>query len=234
MQKKANKDKLDRDLEAAGNNEAAKEQLKIQAAKVDKRLVDEQLKIRQRQARYDKATALFNAGLNVALAITKAIPNPVLIALTSALGAIQIAAIASKPIPAYAKGTKSAKGGLSLVGELGTELIKTPGGNISLTPNKPTLMDIPKGSEVIPNDQTLRTLALAGLQGSNTMASNYSIASELKELKKTMKDGDDRIVNAIMNNSTDLVAQGSLLYEVKRKQDGSRSYVRKKVMGHGN
>lgn len=229
LEKRANKEKLDRDLVAAGNNEAAKEQLKINAAKVDAQIAAEQLKLRQRQARYDKATALFNAGLNVALAITKAIPNPILIALTSALGAIQIAAIAAKPIPAFAKGTKSAPGGLSLVGELGAELIKTPGGGISLTPDRPTLMNLPKGSEVIPNDQTLRALAMAGLQGRNTVAHDYSVANEIRELKKSLKDGDERIVKAIVSSGGDLVRQGSLIYKVKQTQDGNRKMIRKKL-----
>lgn len=228
LQKRANKEKLDSDLIAAGNNEAAKEKIKLDAAKVDKRLADEQLKIRRRQAIYDKATALFNAGLNVALAITKAIPNPVLIALSSALGAIQIAAIASKPIPAYAKGTKSAIGGISLVGELGTEIVKTPDGKVSLTPDKPTLMDIPRGSEVIPNKETLRSLALAGLSVGDTTMRDYSTLNEIKLLRKTFKDSSENIVNAVKSSARSYEKQGSILYRLTKSSDGS---VRKKIIG---
>lgn len=230
LQKRANKDKLEKDLVAAGDNEAWKERLKLRSAATDERLAAEQLRLKQRQARYDKATALFGAGLNTALAITKAIPNPVLIALSAALGAIQVAAIAAKPIPAFAKGTSSAPGGMALVGELGRELLVSPRGSIGVTPDGPTVMNLQKGTEVIPNKETLNMLAMAGLGRSQNVSSDYSITNELRELQRSIKDGDDRIVKAISNTDIDFISQGSLLYKMKKSQDGNRLKVRKKIM----
>jgi len=71
--------------------------------------------IKRRQAEQDKKTALFNAAILIAQAILAAnalgppqsIPA---IAFATALGAIQLAAIAAKPIPAFNKGTLSVPG----------------------------------------------------------------------------------------------------------------------------
>ena len=71
--------------------------------------------IKRRQAEQDKKTALFNAAILIAQAILAAnalgppqsIPA---IAFASALGAIQLAAIQAKPIPAFNKGTLSVPG----------------------------------------------------------------------------------------------------------------------------
>jgi hypothetical protein len=61
-----------------------------------------------KQARQDKALALFEIGVNTAKGIISALgatpPNPVLAAFIAATGAIQLAAVAAKPIPKFEKG----------------------------------------------------------------------------------------------------------------------------------
>jgi hypothetical protein len=59
---------------------------------------------RTKQARADKALAIFQATIATAVAITKALGNPLLVAFAIATGAAQIAAIASQPIPKFKKG----------------------------------------------------------------------------------------------------------------------------------
>ena len=58
-------------------------------------------------------------------------------------------------IPEFAEGTKGIKftGGPAIVGERGVEKIITESGKVYLTPNTATLMDLPRGSQVIPNNQ---------------------------------------------------------------------------------
>jgi hypothetical protein len=68
--------------------------------KANKQIAAEKTK----QAKADKALALFNAAINTSVAITKAAPNPFLIALAAALGLAQIALIAAKPIPKFDQG----------------------------------------------------------------------------------------------------------------------------------
>jgi hypothetical protein len=234
LQKKANKEKLDRDLEAAGNNEAAKTELKKKAAKDDALIQQEQLKLRRRMAIYDKATALIAAGINTAVGITNAaskVATIPLIPFIAALGALQIAAIAAKPIPKFAGGTKSSPAGMALVGELGSELLFGPDGSVGITPDKPTLMNLAKGTQVIPNDETMRMLAMAGVQGQNTVARDYSMVSELRSLKEAISNGDEMIVNAIKSSAGVYEQQGSLLYKHSKTHEGNVIKVRKKILG---
>lgn len=57
-----------------------------------------------KQARQDKALAIFQASISTARAITEALPNIPLSILVGIAGAIQIAAIAAKPLPKFEKG----------------------------------------------------------------------------------------------------------------------------------
>lgn len=63
--------------------------------------------IKRRQARADKANALFNIAINTAQAITAAVSTvggAVLVPFITALGAAQAAAVLAQPIPKFAKG----------------------------------------------------------------------------------------------------------------------------------
>ena len=87
----------------------------------------ERRKLARTQAKREKATALFSAGINLAEAITKVFAKNILpvavvmAAITSGLIAIQIGAIAAAPLPALAKGGRiGIEGGI--VGEQGAEL----------------------------------------------------------------------------------------------------------------
>jgi len=57
-----------------------------------------------KQARADKALAIFQASISTARAITEALPNIPLSILVGIAGAIQIAAIAAKPLPKFERG----------------------------------------------------------------------------------------------------------------------------------
>lgn len=70
--------------------------------KIEQKQRENQLK----QAKFEKTAALIQAGIQTALAVTKALATGppqgfILAALVAALGAVQIAAIASKPLPKY-------------------------------------------------------------------------------------------------------------------------------------
>lgn len=117
----------------------------------------------RKQAIYEKAVALAQATIAGALAVVKALPLIPLAIAAGALAAIQIAAIATRPIPAAEKGIKNHKGGLILAGEKGAELVKMPGNKTALTDSTPTIYDLPAGTEIIPHDQTMRILAMNSL-----------------------------------------------------------------------
>jgi hypothetical protein len=97
-----------RELAAAGDNVKEKNRLELQ---YDTKLRE----IRRRQAEREKRLAIFNAIINTAQGVAKALSQTgvagiILGALIAAAGAVQIAAISSQQVPAYAKGTKSVPG----------------------------------------------------------------------------------------------------------------------------
>lgn len=65
--------------------------------------------------------------------------------------------------PKYAKGTDFHPGGLAIVGDGGgPELIRTPSGQIGLSPARSTLVYLPRGTEVLPHKET-KALLESGL-----------------------------------------------------------------------
>jgi hypothetical protein len=77
--------------------DAKKSELDAKAAAKEKKLKLEAFKA-------DKNAALISAAINTAVGVTAAAPVVPLMVLTAALGAIEIAAIASQPTPKFAKG----------------------------------------------------------------------------------------------------------------------------------
>lgn len=71
---------------------------------LDEEFNEKRARLKQKQARIDKAVAIFQAVINTARAIVEALPNIPLAIIVGALGAAQIALIAAQPIPQFAEG----------------------------------------------------------------------------------------------------------------------------------
>lgn len=126
------------------------------AAEDKTRLKEEELAkkkaaLQEKQAKWDKANSIIQAGIATALAVTEALPDLILAAIVGAMGAAQIAIIASQQIPKYAKGTKDHPGGLAIVGDGGKKEGVLADGGLFVTPDKPTLVDLPRHVQVIPD-----------------------------------------------------------------------------------
>ena len=147
--------------------EARKRAAAAETAKKNEELEKKKQKLKIKQAKWDKANSISQATISTALAVMNALNTKpfmlglALAAIASAMGAVQIATIASTPIPAYAKGTDSHKGGPAIVGDGGRQELILFNGNAWLTPDRPTIMDIPAGASVIPDAAALA----AGLPG---------------------------------------------------------------------
>ncbi|PAQ15073.1 hypothetical protein CD798_08500 [Bacillaceae bacterium SAOS 7] len=64
-------------------------------------------------------------------------------------------------VPQYAKGTKGHPGGPAILGDGGgPELFRTPKGHVGLSPGTDTLMNLPKGTQVIPARETSQILSM--------------------------------------------------------------------------
>ena len=136
--------------EAEARKRAAKSLTEAKNAELEK----QKQEMARRQAIWEKATSVAQAGIATALTITEALPNIPLSIVIGAMGAIQVATILATPIPSYADGTKGNDrhpGGTALVGDAGKHEVIMYSGKAWITPDAPTLVDIPKGAQVFPD-----------------------------------------------------------------------------------
>ena len=136
--------------------EARKRAAEAQTAKKNEELEKKKQQLKHRQAVWDKANSIAQAGIATSLAIINALqmkPFPVGIAMAAiagAMGAVQIATILATPIPKYAKGTDKHKGGPAIVGDGGVPELVVFGDKSWITPDTPTVVDLPAGAIVRP------------------------------------------------------------------------------------
>ena len=181
------------------------------------------------KAKFDRianiAAIITNTAVGVAGALAQtAVLGPfavVLAATIGALGAAQLAVAISAPIPKYAQGTDSHKGGLAIVGDGGKkEVVVTPSGNSYITPSSSTLVDMPKGSKVYPSEKIFNDIFLSSFapisnnpQDKKTADNANYIAlqgQQLAILKKIAKKN-----NTVTNNiNVDLGRQAYLYQQV--------------------
>lgn len=109
----------------------------------EKEYEEKKAALEKKQAKYAKAQALINAGINTAMAIITTLAQLgatpwgiAQAAIAGAMGAAQMAIIAAKPLAQYAKGRKGGQGEYALVGEKGAEI-----------------MYVPHGASIIPHDK---------------------------------------------------------------------------------
>lgn len=202
-------EKRAKELELAEGNERAQ-------AEINERFDQKQKELRQKQAKRDKAVALFRVPINVATGITAALTNPatapVVIPFIIATGAVQAATIASTPLPQFFKGVEDLpQDTLAWTGEKGRELgIEGKTGQPFLTPGKATLTYLTKGTTILPNPETERILSGQDIPPSmleykpdylKQNAKKDAIVNE--QLKNIFSIGfnDTNIVNAVNENT---------------------------------
>lgn len=143
--------------------EARKRAAEAKTAKENEKLEKKKAELQRKQAIFQKATDLAQAGISTALAITNALttsPFPLglaMAAIAGAMGAVQIATILATPIPKYAKGTDYHHGGPAIVGDGGVPEVIVYHGGAWMTPDTPTLVDIPRGATVLPDVRDFET-----------------------------------------------------------------------------
>jgi len=187
-------------------------------AKYDKLLAEEKTK----QAKNDKAAAIFNIGIQTAENIVKAGLNPVLIAFAAAMGAVQLAAVIAKPIPKYAKGTFGQYNTPEtfVAGEAGTEWIQKKTGEM-MAITSPTVVTNAKGSRVFSNPEIK---ALNQMMATNTI--NFDTA-ELKALRESQDRGFNKLSKSLKQQKQYLVQNGKT---VGFKQSGyTKKYLERMI-----
>lgn len=135
--------------------EARKRAAEDKTAKKNAELEKKKAALQEKQAKFDKANNIIQTIMATSLAIMKAWTNPfaapAIIPLIIAQGAVSLATIIAQPIPKYAKGTKDHPGGLAIVGDGGKKEGIVTNNGLFITPDKPTLVDLPAHAQVIPD-----------------------------------------------------------------------------------
>ena len=196
--------------------EIRKREAAAATAKKQEELEKRKAALEYKKAVTEKVNSVSQAAISTALGIMSALaqfPGPVgwaLAAAVGAMGAIQIATILAQPIKAYKEGTKGKPhpGGLALVGEGGNQELVMYNGKAWVTPDKPTLLDLPRGAEVFP-DATPKDLLSLGASlpmavprdrktGQPVIINDYSalesrVANNTKAVTKTLNQFSDRM-----------------------------------------
>lgn len=161
-----------------------------------------QKEIKIRQAKFEKAKAIAEVAFNTAVAIAKVFRDYTflaglpLAAAMGAIGAIQIAAIASRPIPQYKDGLENNPvAHLGIYGEAGAELIEKPGQK-PFVAKRATLDFLPVGTSITP-------IAGDELNGVMHHALLQSMASSAMWLKADKKQ-DNQLLDAV-NKQTRMI-----------------------------
>lgn len=189
-----------RKREAAAATAAKQEQLEKRKAQIE-----------YKKALLEKANSIAQIGIATALGIMQTyaqlgwpagIPGAIFI---GTMGAIQTAAALAQPIKAYAEGTKKPHpGGLALVGDGDKAEVVLYNGKAWVTPDSPTLVDLPKGAEVYPDAEKVQFMGAVGdiprdrVTGQPIIINDYSalesrVATNTKALSRELRQFSDRM-----------------------------------------
>ena len=197
---------IDENLEAGliseENADAQRRIIEETKAAREKEYEEKRKEIKIKQAKWEKANAIIQTTIATAQAVVKAystlgpIAGSIAAAIVGALGAAQIAMIASKEIPAYAQGGKHLSDGLAWVGDGGrSEAVRLPSGEVWKTPSTPTLVYLPKGTEIEPDyKKTLMNLAAyPALAGYNEKSGQSAILMHDEEQRKLIRSTNTQL-----------------------------------------
>jgi len=184
-----------------------------------------QKEAKTKAAKIEKEAALWEIAINTAVAIAKAAPNVLLMALAAATGAGQAAIVASKPIPKFAKGTQNAPEGFAIVGERGSEMV-IDNGRAYMTPSTDTLTYLSKGSKVIPHDEVMQMAEAMGNPAIPKMT-DKGFGYDITEI---MNNVSGRIVSAIKNKQeTHINITEAGMRKITRSANGWTEYINKNI-----
>jgi hypothetical protein len=204
------------ELNAINASDALERDKQKQRVALEKRTAAAIAAEKTKQARQDKALALFQIGINTAKGIISALgatpPNPILAAFIGVTGAIQAAAVAAKPLPKFEKGgliggKLHSQGGTLIEAEQGEYMV-----NRRQTANHRRELDAMNTSTEafrrMIDERYVRPALMgysAGRRGKDGITVNASLNSksmekELKTINKTLK-GRNVVVNINQQDS---------------------------------
>jgi hypothetical protein len=189
------------ELEEAGRNAEQRAVIEEKFAEREEELLNRRAELKRRQAVAEKALALANAIINTASAVAANIGVPPLAIAIGAIGAVQIATIASTPIPQFAKGTDSAPEGHAIINEEGIELLEKNGRFSFVDSEGPTKTYLEEGTKVYTTKET-RDMLTSGLTGGVTVDKaeqmrndNQTVLREIASLRNALRQQKQLQIN---------------------------------------
>lgn len=212
-----NNEYYDKQIELAGNDQRQKDLLQKDREKKNDELEKKKRKEQHKQAVFNKAAAVAQAGISAALAVLAALNTvpfmpmgPIMATLAGVMGAVQIGAILATPIPKYKGGRNGGKEEFAYVGDGGvSEVIERKRGGIEITPATDTLVKLYEGDKVhssvdgyykLQRAAMIASIDMQGRKMNDFQASQY-FESNNKELLEELK----RNTRAIEKNKSNIV-----------------------------
>lgn len=205
----ANDEYYQKRIEAAEGDEEYQDQLRDEQEKKRTQLELKKRKEQEKQAKFQKAAAIFQIGMNTAQAILGiwaqvpkfdfGISAGLMTGIVSALGVAQIAAVAAKPIPKYEKGTEFHPGGAAEVAEVRPEVIMEPNKEPYLVSNR-SVLDLPRGTKVVPSFEEYQRNHLRA----SVMASLNIEARKVNSYQESKKAFDNSLMKELIQETREL------------------------------
>jgi TP901 family phage tail tape measure protein len=212
-----NNEYYDKQIELAGNDQRQKDLLQKERDKKNEELEKKKRKEQHKQAVFNKASAVAQAGISTALAILAALNTqpflplgPTMAALAGVMGAIQIGAILATPIPKYKGGRNGGKEEFAYVGDGGvSEVIERKRGGIEITPATDTLVKLYEGDKVHSSVDAYNKLQRAAMMASIDMQgrkmSDFQATQYFESNNKELLEELKRNTRAIEKNKSNIV-----------------------------
>jgi hypothetical protein len=162
----AEEEAKNKSIAIVGDDAQAKAAIEQEFANKEKEIQKQIAAEKRKQAIFQKAVDATGIVINTAKGISTAVAQSPLTfglpwsAFVAVTGALQLARVLSAPIPQFFMGTKFSPEGLAEVADRGREIVIDPSGNASLY-EKPTVLDMGRGSKVLPNYKTEEILRQA-------------------------------------------------------------------------
>lgn len=237
-QKNAIQDQIDlleaqkqKDIELANQTIANADRRADEIAVIEARAAAkrQQLELRQRQidqqkAKFDKAAAVAGIIQATSLAVAGALaqvktlgPGAIaLAAVIGALGAIQLTRTLAQPIPRYAEGTDYHPGGMAVVGDGGRhEGVILPDGTVYKTPATDTLVNLPKGSQVIKDYATM------------TKPPSFSV--QTIDTREELRAGFGAVVQAVKRIPQPIIRADRAWTQAHKQGSSFRNYLNRNI-----
>jgi tape measure domain-containing protein len=212
--------KYDRLIALAENDAAEKEALEKQKADKIAILEKQRLKEEQKAAKARKAFAIADIIINTAVAVSKVLYNPFLVALASSLGAVQLATVLATPIPQYKDGLDNAKSDhTAIINDGGKKEYVERNGKILSTNTKNAIVSLKKNDTVHKDYESMQ-------KNSNI----YSIIANGEILKQ---NEFDKLANIMEGSIIKGFSKAKVNANFKNVNKTSNSYLKEKSRFNG-